>query len=206
VLCLSDSYPEALKNLVASFSRLPGIGPKTAQRLSFFLIKSSPEEIQGLIFSLQAVKEKIHFCHRCGFYAEDDTCSICQDSTREKTLLCVVERPQDVLSIEKTGYRGLYHVLQGALSPLSGIGPEDLTINQLIKRVETEAIQEVILATNPSLDGEATAYFIARKLRSYPIRITMIARGLPLGGDLEFADEITLSQAFEGRRDIRLDS
>jgi len=203
---LSNSYPEALKNLIASFSRLPGIGPKTAQRLSFFLIKSSPEEIEGLINSLTEVKEKIHFCSRCGFYAEDELCSICQDSNRESTILCVVERPQDVLSIEKTGYRGLYHVLQGVLSPLTGVGPEDLTISQLMKRVETEKFREVILGTNPSLDGEATAYFIARKLRSYPIRITMIARGLPLGGDLEFADDITLTQAFEGRRDIHLDT
>ena len=203
---MSNSYPEALKNLIASFSRLPGIGPKTAQRLSFFLIKSSPEEIEGLINSLTEVKEKIHFCSRCGFYAEDELCSICQDSNRESTILCVVERPQDVLSIEKTGYRGLYHVLQGVLSPLTGVGPEDLTISQLMKRVETEKFREVILGTNPSLDGEATAYFIARKLRSYPIRITMIARGLPLGGDLEFADDITLSQAFEGRRDIHLDT
>ncbi len=203
---MSNSYPEALKNLIASFSRLPGIGPKTAQRLSFFLIKSSPEEIEGLINSLTEVKEKIHFCSRCGFYAEDELCSICQDSNRESTILCVVERPQDVLSIEKTGYRGLYHVLQGVLSPLTGVGPEDLTISQLMKRVETEKFREVILGTNPSLDGEATAYFIARKLRSYPIRITMIARGLPLGGDLEFADDITLTQAFEGRRDIHLDT
>jgi recombination protein RecR len=203
---LSDSYPEALKNLIASFSRLPGVGPKTAQRLSFFLIKSLPDEIEGLINSLTEVKQKIHFCSRCGFYTENELCSICQDSTRESTILCVVERPQDVLSIEKTGYRGLYHVLQGVLSPLSGVGPEDLTINQLMKRIETEKFKEVILATNPSLDGEATAYFIARKLRSFSIRVTMIARGLPLGGDMEFADEITLTQAFEGRRDVHIDT
>jgi len=203
---LSDSYPEALKNLIASFSRLPGVGPKTAQRLSFFLIKSSPDEIEGLINSLAEVKQKIHFCSRCGFYAENELCSICQDSTRESTIICVVERPQDVLSIEKTGYRGLYHVLQGVLSPLSGVGPEDLTINQLMKRIETEKFKEVILATNPSLDGEATAYFIARKLRSFSTRVTIIARGLPLGGDMEFADEITLTQAFEGRRDVHLDA
>ena len=203
---MSDSYPEALKNLIASFSRLPGVGPKTAQRLSFFLIKSLPDEIEGLINSLTEVKQKIHFCSRCGFYTENELCSICQDSTRESTILCVVERPQDVLSIEKTGYRGLYHVLQGVLSPLSGVGPEDLTINQLMKRIETEKFNEVILATNPSLDGEATAYFIARKLRSFSIRVTMIARGLPLGGDMEFADEITLTQAFEGRRDVHIDT
>lgn len=203
---MSDSYPEALKNLIASFSRLPGVGPKTAQRLSFFLIKSLPDEIEGLINSLTEVKQKIHFCSRCGFYTENELCSICQDSTRESTILCVVERPQDVLSIEKTGYRGLYHVLQGVLSPLSGVGPEDLTINQLMKRIETEKFKEVILATNPSLDGEATAYFIARKLRSFSTRVTIIARGLPLGGDMEFADEITLTQAFEGRRDIHLDT
>ncbi|HHT09793.1 MAG TPA: recombination mediator RecR [Atribacter sp.] len=203
---MSDSYPEALKNLIASFSRLPGVGPKTAQRLSFFLIKSLPDEIEGLINSLTEVKQKIHFCSRCGFYTENELCSICQDSTRESTILCVVERPQDVLSIEKTGYRGLYHVLQGVLSPLSGVGPEDLTINQLMKRIETEKFKEVILATNPSLDGEATAYFIARKLRSFSIRVTMIARGLPLGGDMEFADEITLTQAFEGRRDVHIDT
>ncbi len=203
---MSDSYPEALKNLIASFSRLPGVGPKTAQRLSFLLIKSLPDEIEGLINSLTEVKQKIHFCSRCGFYTENELCSICQDSTRESTILCVVERPQDVLSIEKTGYRGLYHVLQGVLSPLSGVGPEDLTINQLMKRIETEKFKEVILATNPSLDGEATAYFIARKLRSFSIRVTMIARGLPLGGDMEFADEITLTQAFEGRRDVHIDT
>ncbi len=159
-----------------------------------------------MINSLTEVKQKIHFCSRCGFYTENELCSICQDSTRESTILCVVERPQDVLSIEKTGYRGLYHVLQGVLSPLSGVGPEDLTINQLMKRIETEKFKEVILATNPSLDGEATAYFIARKLRSFSIRVTMIARGLPLGGDMEFADEITLTQAFEGRRDVHIDT
>ncbi|MCX6091216.1 MAG: recombination mediator RecR, partial [Candidatus Atribacteria bacterium] len=188
----------------AAFSRLPGIGPKTAQRLSFFLIKSPREEIEDLIVSLQGVKEKVRFCARCGFYSQEETCFICQDGSREQETLCVVERPQDVLAIEKTGYRGQYHVLQGALSPLSGVGPQDITIKELIQRVEKENISEVILATNPSLDGEATAYFIARKLQSLPLRVTMIARGLPLGGDLEFADEVTLSQALEGRRDIRL--
>ncbi|HSV32457.1 MAG TPA: recombination mediator RecR [Atribacteraceae bacterium] len=200
-----DSYPDALKRLVSALSRLPGVGPKTAQRLAFFLIKSSPSEVEELVDSLRDISMKVHLCEICGYYTDETRCAICRDSTRDKTVICVVEKPQDVLVIEKTGYRGVYHVLQGAISPLSGVSPEDLTIDRLLARLHgdnRQFVQEVILATNPSLDGEATALFIARKLKPLSIRTTLIARGLPLGGDLEFTDEITLSQALEGRREI----
>ncbi|MCX7668290.1 MAG: recombination mediator RecR, partial [Atribacterota bacterium] len=195
-------YPEALGRLILAFSRLPGIGPKTAQRLAFYLTKSKGEELEALLLSLQGIKN-IGFCSICGFYSEKDVCAICQDKERDRGMICVVERPQDIIALEKAGFKGVYHVLQGVLSPLAGIGPDDLRIKELLQRVAQGGIREVILAINPSVDGEATALFVAEKLRSFPVKITLIARGLPSGGDLEFADEITLSQALEGRRELR---
>jgi recombination protein RecR len=201
---LAESYPEALSRLISAFSRLPGIGPKTAQRLAFYLVKSPSLEVEELLSSLQEVKEKIHFCSVCGFYTEEDRCKICENPQRDRSVVCVVERPQDVLAIEKTGFRGLYHVLQGIISPLSGIGPEKIKIKELLERVSQGEIKEVILAISPSVDGEATALYLAQKLSSFPVLVTLIARGLPSGGDLEFADEVTLQEALEGRRRISL--
>lgn len=195
-------YPETLGRLILAFSRLPGIGPKTAQRLAFYLTKSKGEELEELLTSLQGIKN-IGFCSICGFYSEEKICAICRDEERDRGMICVVERPQDVIALEKAGFKGTYHVLQGVLSPLEGVGPDDLRIKELLQRVAQGGIREVILAINPSVDGEATALFVAEKLRSFPVKITLIARGLPSGGDLEFADEITLSQALEGRRELR---
>ncbi len=205
---MTDTYPESLRRLIAAFSRLPGIGPKSAQRLAFFLIKSTPDEAGELARSLTEIKEKIRLCSDCGFYADKERCAVCTDPARDRSTLCVVERPQDVLIIEKAGYRGLYHVLGGSISPMKGVGPEDLSIETLVERLRGKGqgmIREVILATNPSLDGEATALYIARKIRPLGLRTTIIARGLPLGGDLEFTDEGTLTQALEGRRDFLAD-
>ena len=195
-------YPEALGRLIFAFSRLPGIGPKTAQRLAFYLAKSKGGELEELITSLQGI-QRIGFCSICGFYSEGEICTICKDEERDRGMICVVERPQDIIALEKAGFRGTYHVLQGVLSPLAGVGPDDLRIRELLQRVTQGGVREVILAINPSVDGEATALFLAEKLRSSPLKITLIARGLPSGGDLEFADEITLSQALEGRRELR---
>ncbi|MGQ9472900.1 MAG: recombination mediator RecR [Candidatus Caldatribacteriaceae bacterium] len=195
-------YPEALGRIVAAFSRLPGIGPKTAQRLAFYLIKSKEEELEELLSALAGIKN-IGFCSLCGFYSTKNICHICEDTERDQKTICVVERPQDVIALEKTNFRGVYHVLQGVLSPLLGIGPNDLRIKELVHRVAESNVREVILALNPSVDGEATALFIAEKLQGFPVKVTLIARGLPSGGDLEFADEVTLSQALEGRRELR---
>lgn len=199
---MKETYPEALGRLVAAFSRLPGIGPKTAQRLAFYLIKSKGEDLEELLASLQGIKAVV-FCSICGFYSQKETCQICDDPERDRGVICVVERPQDVIALEKAGFRGVYHVLHGVLSPLLGVGPDDLRIKELLQRVAQGGVREVILALNPSVDGEATVLFIAERLRSFPVRVTLIARGLPSGGDLEFADEITLSQALEGRRELR---
>ncbi len=201
---MQDAYPESLDRVIRAFSRLPGIGPKTAQRLAFYLVKSPSGELEELLRALEDMRRKIRFCKRCGFFSEEDLCRICQDASRDAHILCVVERPQDVFALERAGFRGRYHVLQGVLSPLSGIGPEDIRIPQLFERIQKEYIEEVILALNPSVDGEATALFLAQKLSAFPVKVTLIARGLPSGGDLEFADEVTLAQALEGRREIRM--
>uniref|UniRef100_A0A7V3YIA7 Recombination protein RecR n=1 Tax=Candidatus Caldatribacterium californiense TaxID=1454726 RepID=A0A7V3YIA7_9BACT len=201
---MQDAYPESLDRVIRAFSRLPGIGPKTAQRLAFYLVKSPSGELEELLRALEDMRRKIRFCKRCGFFSEEDLCRICQDASRDAHILCVVERPQDVFALERAGFRGRYHVLQGVLSPLSGIGPEDIRIPQLFERIQKEHIEEVILALNPSVDGEATALFLAQKLSAFPVKVTLIARGLPSGGDLEFADEVTLAQALEGRREIRM--
>ena len=196
-------YPEPFARLIEALQRLPGIGPKTAQRLTFFLLKRPLDEVRELSEAILAVKEKISHCRSCFNVTDEDPCRICADPARDARALCVVEEPNDLLAMERTGeFRGRYHVLLGALSPLDGIGPEDLKVRELLARLETGETTEVILATNPNVEGEATAIFLAKLLRPLGVRVTRIARGLPVGGDLEYADQVTLSKALEGRREI----
>ncbi len=196
-------YPEPVARLIDALQRLPGIGPKTAQRLTFFLLKRPAEEVRELSEALAAVKDRIVYCGSCFNVTDQDPCRICSDPGRDPRVLCVVEEPNDLLAMERTGeYRGRYHVLLGALSPLDGIGPEDLKVRELLARLEAGGVDEVILATNPNVEGEATALYLARLLRPLGVRVTRIARGLPVGGDLEYADQVTLSKALEGRREI----
>ena len=195
--------PEAVTKLVDEFSRLPGIGPKTASRLTYYLLRAPAEQVRALGDAVLQLRERIQFCSRCFNITEADPCPVCSDVRREQTSICVVEEPLDVLAIERTGeYRGLYHVLHGAITPVEGIGPEDLRIRELVTRAEREPIREVILATNPSLEGEATAMYIRRQLFPLQVRITRLARGLPVGGDLEYADAVTLARALEGRQEM----
>ena len=194
-------YPEPVARLIEAFQRLPGIGPKTAQRLTFFLLKRPVAEVRELSESLIAVKERIVYCGTCFNVTDQDLCGICADPARDGRLLCVVEEPNDLLAMERTGeYRGRYHVLLGALSPLDGIGPDDLKVRELLARLEASVPGEVILATNPNVEGEATALYLAKLLRPLGLRITRIARGLPVGGDLEYADGVTIAQALTARR------
>jgi recombination protein RecR len=196
-------YPEPVARLIDALQRLPGIGPKTAQRLTFFLLKRPLEEVRELADALVAVKERIVYCQTCFNVTDQDPCRICADPSRDGRMVCIVEEPNDLLAMERTGeYRGRYHVLLGALSPLDGIGPEDLKIRELLARLDAGGTTEVILATNPNVEGEATALYLAKLLRPLGARITRIARGLPVGGDLEYADQVTLSKALEGRREI----
>jgi recombination protein RecR len=196
-------YPEPFARLIEALQRLPGIGPKTAQRLTFFLLKRPVSEVRELSDALIAVKERIVYCGSCFNVTDEDPCHICADPARDVRVLCVVEEPNDLLAMERTGeYRGRYHVLLGALSPLDGIGPEDLKVRELLTRLESGETTEVILATNPNVEGEATAIYLAKLIRPLGVRVTRIARGLPVGGDLEYADQVTLSKALEGRREI----
>ena len=196
-------YPEPVARLIDALQRLPGIGPKTAQRLTFYMLKRPPDEVRELGDALLAVKEKITYCRTCFNVTDEDPCRICTDPRRDEHVLCIVEEPNDLLAMERTGeFRGRYHVLLGALSPLDGIGPDDLKIRELLVRLEGRETSEVILATNPNVEGEATALYLAKLLRPLAVRITRIARGLPVGGDLEYADQVTLSKALEGRREI----
>ena len=196
-------YPEPVARLIEALQRLPGIGPKTAQRLTFFLLKRPTDEVRELADSLVAVKERIVSCSTCFNVTDQDPCRICSDPARDSRLLCIVEEPNDLLAMERTGeYKGLYHVLLGALSPLEGIGPDDLKVRELLARLEAGGGGEVILATNPNVEGEATALYLAKLLRPLGVRITRIARGLPVGGDLEYADQVTLTKALEGRREV----
>jgi len=196
-------YPEPVARLIDALQRLPGIGPKTAQRLTFFLLKRPPEEVRELADSLRAVKDKIVHCSSCFNVTDEEPCRICADPARDGKLVCVVEEPNDLLAMERTGeFRGRYHVLLGALSPLDGIGPDDLKVRELLVRLEQDGATEVILATNPNVEGEATALYLAKLLRPLGVRVTRIARGLPVGGDLEYADQVTLSKALEGRREL----
>jgi recombination protein RecR len=197
------SAPESVTRLVSEFSRLPGIGPKTASRLTYYLLRAPVEQVLALGQAVSQLREQITFCSRCFNITEKDPCPVCSDDRREQHSLCVVEEPLDALAIERTGeYKGLYHVLHGAIAPVEGIGPEDLRIGELVDRVKKEAVSEVILATNPSLEGEATAMYIRRQLYALQVRITRLARGLPMGGDLEYADAITLARALEGRQEM----
>jgi recombination protein RecR len=192
-----------LQSLVDELGRLPGIGPKSAQRIAFHLLKVAPEDAMRLADAIVAVKERITFCPRCFNVAEGDLCAICADARRESSQLCVVEDPRDIVSVERTQeFRGRYHVLQGALNPIEGIGPAQLRVRELFDRLEPEGVTEVILCTNPNLEGEATAMFLAKELKPLGIRVTRIASGLPVGGDLEYADELTLGRALEGRREV----
>jgi len=196
-------YPEPVARLIDALQRLPGIGPKTAQRLTFFLLKRPVDEVRELSEALLAVKERIVYCRVCFNVTDQDPCRICADPSRDTRLICIVEEPNDLLAMERTGeYRGHYHVLLGALSPLDGIGPEDLKVRELLARLDAGGTTEVILATNPNVEGEATALYLAKLLRPLGMRVTRIARGLPVGGDLEYADQVTLSKALEGRREM----
>jgi recombination protein RecR len=190
-------------NLVAQLSKLPGVGQRTAQRLAFHLLSRPKAEALSLAEAIQEVKERVRFCDECGNLTEEERCGICRDARRDHALICVVEQPQDLVSLERTHeYRGLYHVLGGSLSPLDGVEPEHLRIDELLKRVERNGVQEVVLATNPNMTGEATAAFLADRLRG-KVRVTRLASGLPVGGDLEYADEVTLGRALAGRREMQ---
>ena len=189
--------------LIEEFSKLPGVGVKTAQRLTFFVLRSPNDQARRLAEAIIRVKESIIYCSRCFNITESDPCLTCSNPSRDQEVICVVEEPLDVLALEKTGvYKGLYHVLHGAISPVEGIGPKDLRIDELIQRVRNNKVREIILATNPNFEGEYTANYIKNQLASTDARVTGLARGLPMGGDLEYADEGTLSRALEGRRDI----
>jgi recombination protein RecR len=199
---------EPVARLIESLSRLPGIGPKTAQRLTYHLLRAPETEARTLAAALIAVREQVVFCERCFNISDRPVCNICLDTSRESTRLCVVEEPLDVLALERTGvFKGLYHVLHGAISPMDGVGPDRLKIRQLLQRAEEaksagEAFEEVVIATNPTLEGEATAMYLAERLESLVGSVTRIARGLPVGGDLEYADEVTLIRSLQGRRAI----
>ena len=196
-------YPSSVSRLIEALQRLPGVGPKTAQRLTFHLLKQTPEQVRDLADALVDLKARVRHCSRCFNVTDEDSCRICADPGRDAGLLCVVEEPNDLMAMERTGeYRGRYHVLLGALSPLEGIGPDELKMRELLARFETDQVREVILATNPNVEGEATAIYLAKLLRPLGLRVTRIARGLPVGGDLEYADEVTLSRALEGRREM----
>lgn len=195
--------PEAVTRLVDEFSRLPGIGPKTASRLAYYLLRAPVDQVQALGQAIVELRERIVFCSQCFNITETDPCPVCTDIRRERSVVCVVEEPLDVLAIERTAeYRGLYHVLHGAISPVEGVGPDDLRIKELVVRVQRGEVSEVILATNTSLEGEATAMYVQRQLQALPVRVTRLARGLPVGGDLEYADAVTLARALEGRREM----
>ena len=197
------TYARPVERLIAELSKLPSIGPRSAQRIAFHIIRGKREDALGLAEALREVKERIKPCRRCFNLTEAEECEICRDARRDRTEICVVEDPYDIGPIERTGeYRGLYHVLGGALSPLDGVEPEDLRIAELLERVEKEEIRELVIATNPNTTGEATAMFIAQEVKSLPVRVTALASGLPVGGDLEYADEVTLGRAFAGRREL----
>jgi recombination protein RecR len=195
--------PRALNRLVDELSRLPGIGEKTAQRLAFFILRSPNIRAERLAQAIVEVKEKILFCSQCSGITETDPCSLCTDPARDRSLICVVEDPSDVFLVERTGvFKGLYHVLMGALSPLDGIGPEQLKIDTLLERVDAGGVREIICATNPNMEGEATVLYLAKLMKPRGIRLTRLAHGLPVGGHLEYADEVTLSRSLEGRHDL----
>ena len=196
-------YDGIVQDLIDEFGRLPGIGPKSAQRIAFHILQTQNFDVSKLAELLSEVREKVRFCDVCGNITEHERCSICRDPRRDDSIICVVEEPKDVVAIERTRqFRGLYHVLGGAISPIDGIGPDDLSIPALMRRVGEKHVQEVIIATDPNLEGEATAAYLSRLLTSIEVPVSRLASGLPVGGDLEFADEVTLGRAFEGRRKV----
>lgn len=196
-------YPEPISKLMDSFMKLPGIGPKTAGRLAFFVLSMKEDTVLDFAKALVDAKRNLQFCSVCGHITDIDPCYVCQDQSRDRTTICVVQDPKDVIAMEKMrDYRGLYHVLQGAISPMDGIGPEDINVPSLLTRLQDDEVQELILATNPTIEGEATAMYISRLVKPSGIKTTRIAHGLPVGGDLEYADEVTLSRAIEGRREL----
>jgi recombination protein RecR len=198
-----EFYPQSLVSLIKHLSKLPGIGEKTAARLALYILRSSDEDAKALSRNILEVKEKIRFCSKCFGLCETDPCKICLNRSRDHTTLCVVEQPNDLVALEKSGaFKGLYHVLHGALSPMSGIGPDELRIKELIERVKLDEIKEVALATNTNVEGEATASYLAQVLKGYPVRVTRIATGVPVGGDLKYLDEITLRRAMERRESM----
>lgn len=196
-------YTPPVQTLIDELGRLPGVGPKSAQRIAFHLLKIPAEDVARLATAIADAKARVRFCARCWNVAEGELCPICADERRDPSLLCVVEESRDIVAVEKTGeFRGRYHVLLGAMNPLEGIGPEQLKIKELFARIEPEGVQEVILCTNPNTEGEVTAMYIARMMKPLGVKVTRIASGLPVGGDLEYADELTLGRALEGRRDV----
>jgi len=196
-------YPEPIAKLIDSFSRLPGIGPKTAGRLAFHVLRMKEEDVLVFAQALVSVKRNLHYCSVCFNITDTDPCRLCQDKSRDGSVICVVQEPKDVVAMERTkDYNGLYHVLHGAISPMEGIGPDELRIPELLRRLADDRVQELILATNPNIEGEATAMYLSKLVRNFGLKVTRIAHGLPVGGDLEYADEVTLSKALEGRREI----
>jgi len=196
-------YAGPVQDLIDQLGRLPGVGPKSAQRIAFHLLKLPKEDAERLAQVIIEVKARISFCRRCFNISEGELCELCRDERRDPSVVCVVEEPRDIVAVEKTQeYRGLYHVLQGAISPIEGIGPDQLRVKELLARIDAEDVKEVILCTNPNLEGEATAMYLARLLKPLGLKVTRIASGLPVGGDLEYADELTLGRALEGRREV----
>ena len=194
-------YEGVVQDLIDELGRLPGVGPKSAQRIAFYILQTESYDPTRLADVLTTVRDKVRFCEICGNVSEQATCSICRDPRRDQSLICVVEEAKDVVAIERTReFRGLYHVLGGAISPIQGIGPDQLRIRQLLTRLADASVREVIIATNPNVEGEATAAYLSRMLQAMEVRVTRLASGLPVGGDLEYADEVTLGRAFEGRR------
>ena len=196
-------YAGPVQDLIDELGRLPGVGPKSAQRIAFHLLKLPSQDALRLANAIAVVKERVSFCQTCFNIAEGEACTMCTDERRDASVICVVEEPRDIVAIEKTGeYRGRYHVLQGAISPIEGIGPDQLRVGELLARLGDDTVTEVILCTNPNIEGEATAMYLSRLLKPMGIRVTRIASGLPVGGDLEYADELTLGRALEGRREL----
>ena len=200
---MTSVYEGPVQALIDELGRLPGIGPKSAQRIAFYLLKAAPEDANRLARAITEAKARISWCTRCFNFATGEFCVYCLDERRDPTLVCVVEEPRDIVAVERTHeFNGRYHVLQGAIAPIEGVGPEQLRIKELMKRVDEEQVTEVILATNPNIEGEATAMYLARLLKPLGVRVTRPASGLPVGGDLEYADEVTLGRALEGRREV----
>ncbi|KRF38552.1 recombination protein RecR [Paenibacillus sp. LMG 31458] len=196
-------YPEPIAKLIDAFSRLPGVGPKTAGRLAFHVLRMKEEEVIDFAKALVNVKRNLHYCSVCCNITDVDPCRICQDKSRDGSIICVVQEPKDLVALERTKeFEGYYHVLHGAISPMEGIGPDQIHIAELLKRLGDETVQELILATNPNIEGEATAMYLSRLIKPFGLRVTRIAHGLPVGGDLEYADEVTLTKAMEGRREL----